>query len=127
MFAGGVLGVLAREALMLALPDAAGLPVAVFVANLSGAFLLGLLLESFSRLGPETELRSALRLLLGTGLLGGFTTYSALAFAVAAFSVDGDALLAARYGLATVVLGAVASWCGVLLGGALVRGKGVDA
>ena len=121
VFVGGALGVLAREGLMLALPDVEGLPLAVFVANLFGAFLLALLLESLARLGPETEFRSAMRLLLGTGLLGGFTTYSALALALAALSAEGTVWLAAGYGLATIVCGVVASWCGVLLGAVLVR------
>ena len=121
VFVGGAIGVLAREALMLARPEAGGFPLAVFVANLLGAFLLALLLESISRLGPETESRSAMRLLLGTGLLGGFTTYSALALALAALSAEGAIWVAAGYGLATIVGGAVASWCGVLLAVALVR------
>ena len=111
---------------MLALPDVSGLPVAVFVANLLGAFLLGFLLESLSRLGPDTELRTAIRLLLGTGLLGGFTTYSALALAIVTLGIDGGVLLAAGYGLASVGLGAVSAWCGMLLGGVLSRGRGID-
>lgn len=123
VFVGGALGVLAREALMLVLPDAAGLPVAIFFANLCGAFLLGLLLESISRPGAETESRTAVRLLLGTGLLGGFTTYSALAQAIVVLSADGAVWLAAGYGVATIAGGAVASWGGVLLGGALLRGR----
>lgn len=122
VFVGGVLGVLAREALLLVVPDSAGLPIAVCVANLSGAFLLGLLLESLARLGPETELRSAMRLLLGTGLLGGFTTYSALAQTLVVLSADGAIWLAVGYGLGTVLLGAVASWFGVLLGSRVGRG-----
>lgn len=126
VFVGGASGVLAREALMLALPDAEGWPLAVFVANLLGAFLLALLLESISRLGPETEFRATMRLLLGTGLLGGFTTYSALALALAAMSAEGAVWLAAGYGFATVVGGAVASWCGVRLGAVLTRDRGRD-
>lgn len=126
VFVGGALGVLSREALMLALPDAEGWPLAVFVANLLGAFLLALLLESISRLGAETEFRATMRLLLGTGLLGGFTTYSALALALASMSAEGAVWLAAGYGFATIVGGAVASWCGVLLGAVLTRDRGRD-
>src|SRR5699024_11239433 len=55
------------------------LPVGTFLANISGAFLLGLLVESLSRRGADHGRRRDLRLLLGTGLLGGYTTYSALA------------------------------------------------
>ena len=126
VFVGGALGVLVREALMLVVPDSGGLPVAVFIANLCGAFLLGLLLEWISRLGAETEFRATMRLLLGTGLLGGFTTYSALALALASMSAEGAVWLAAGYGFATIVGGAVASWCGVLLGAVLTRVRGRD-
>lgn len=128
VFIGGALGVLARELLMLTLPDRGSLPVAVFVANIVGAFLLGLLLESLARSGPESSSetggRTAVRLLLGTGLLGGFTTYSALAQAIALLVQGGEAWLAVGYGLATIVLGAIASWCGMLLGALPKRSRG---
>ncbi len=123
VFVGGALGVFGRELLMFVLPDASGLPLAILVANLLGAFLLGLLLEAMTRPGPETELRSGWRLLLGTGLLGGFTTYSALAQAVALLFADHELLLALGYGLVTVLLGLVASWGGILLGGMLAGGR----
>ncbi len=100
---------------MLALPHRGSLPVAVFVANIVGAFLLGVLLESLAQRGPEHEGRTTVRLLLGTGLLGGFTTYSALAQAVALLFQSGEAWVAAVYGLAMILLGAIASWFGMLL------------
>lgn len=123
VFIGGALGVFARQGLMLLLPDAAGLPVAVLVANLVGAFLLGLLLESISRRAAESAHTTSARLLLGTGLLGGFTTYSALAASVMLLGAAGQVWLAVGYGLGTVLLGGVATWCGVLLGAVLMRGK----
>lgn len=55
VFAGGALGVFTRELLMLALPDGDGPPIAVFVANIVGAFLLGLLLESLVQRGTESS------------------------------------------------------------------------
>ncbi len=127
VFAGGVLGVLARELLMIAVPDAMQLPLAVLIANLLGALLLGILLEAVARRGPESSGRRSLRLLLGTGVLGGFTTYSALAEAVLLLWSGGEVWLALGYGVGTLVLGAAATWAGVLVGGVLVRMPGESA
>ena len=120
VFAGGTAGVLAREALVIVLPDIEGLPIAVLVANVAGALLLGVLLTALAA-GEETSARRTLRLLFGTGLLGGFTTYSALAQAVALLTIDGSAGLAIAYGLGTVVLGGLATWLGIALGAVLGR------
>jgi fluoride exporter len=54
------------------------LPLATLLINLAGAFLLGVLLERLGRARGEPQRRRLVRLLAGTGFLGGFTTYSAL-------------------------------------------------
>ncbi|RRO85159.1 hypothetical protein CXF45_11620, partial [Corynebacterium bovis] len=54
----------------------------LLAVNVVGALLLGLLTTVLARSGPDTGLRRTLRLGLGTGGLGGFTSYSALAAAV---------------------------------------------
>ena len=77
--AGGAVGTALRELLMLAVPPVAEIPVATLGINVLGAFLLGALLETLARRGPDVGGRRKLRLLLGTGALGGFTTYSSLA------------------------------------------------
>ena len=70
---GGGLGALARYGLAAALPtDDAGLRVATLLANLVGCFALGLLVGAVPH-------RTRLRALIGTGVLGGFTTFSTLA------------------------------------------------
>ncbi|MFE1538284.1 CrcB family protein, partial [Corynebacterium bovis] len=51
----------------------------LLAVNVVGALLLGLLTTVLARSGPDTGLRRTLRLGLGTGVLGGFTSYSALA------------------------------------------------
>ena len=48
-------------------------PLAIFIINISGAFLLGLLTTAFA---SPAELNT--RLLLGAGFLGGYTTFSTL-------------------------------------------------
>ncbi len=117
VFAGGTLGTLLREIATMTVWPAGRFPLAVLLVNLLGAFLLGLLLESLARSGTETPSGLRTRLFLGTGVLGGFTTYSALAEAVAAFVIEGDPAIAALYGLGTVVLGGLATWVGVLVAG----------
>jgi CrcB protein len=70
---GGGLGALARYGLSTALPTAdGGFPLATLLTNLAGCFALGLLVGALPH-------RTRLRALVGTGLLGGFTTFSTLA------------------------------------------------
>lgn len=116
VFAGGAAGTAAREALSLAFPAVNGVPYTILAINLLGAFLLGLLLEGLARRGPDHGHRRTLRLVLGTGLMGGFTTYSALATASAQLIGDGRATAGVAYGLATVVIGAAATVAGIAAG-----------
>ncbi len=118
---GGAVGTAAREALTLAVPSLGAFPLAVFGINLLGAFLLGVLLESLVRRGPDVGTRRALRLLLGTGVLGGFTTYSTLATDAASLIAGGQAAVGVAYALATLVLGALATWGGIRLAGLIAR------
>jgi len=116
VFAGGSAGTGSRLALSLALPQTGSLPVTILLINLSGAFALGWLLAALSARGPETGPRKKLRLLLGTGFMGGFTTYSALATDTMLLFTHGAVATGLGYGLGTVLLGALAAWCGMLLG-----------
>ncbi|MDP9884134.1 CrcB protein [Sinomonas atrocyanea] len=88
VFGGGVLGALSRWALGAAIPTPGGWPLGTLAINLVGALALGALLESLARRGPDVGPRRLVRLTVGTGFLGAFTTYSTLA-------VDGSRLLAA--------------------------------
>ena len=114
--AGGVLGTLARYGTAEWLgTTASGLPTAILTVNLVGCFLLGLLLEALGRRGPETSRMQAARLTLGTGVLGGFTTFSSLAEDLAQLvhtHADGVAALDA---VATVVGGLIATVGGIAL------------
>lgn len=110
---GGSLGTAAREAIGLVVADRAGIPVAILGINLLGAFCLGLLLSGLSRLGPDAGLRRTVRILVGTGFMGGFTTYSALATDTASLLGDGRIGAGLAYGLGTVVIGGLATWAGI--------------
>ena len=125
VFLGGTAGTALREVLGLLLPIdlAAGarLPLTTLGINLLGALLLGLLLEALVRRGRDAGGRRTTRLLLGTGLLGGFTTYSALATDSALLLQNGAVGIAVAYALGTVLLGGLATWLGIVLGAALHR------
>lgn len=118
---GGAIGTGARYGLTIVLPAQDGLPVATLIANLSGAFLLGVLLETLARTPPETRGRRVIRLGLGTGVLGGFTTYSALALEVHDLFSEHNHALAVGYGVGSVVLGVLACFLGVLLSSTSTR------
>jgi CrcB protein len=121
---GGALGTAARylvgiamssHLVRTALAGLGGVPVATFMINISGAFLLGVLLGWLSKAGADQGPRRLLRLLVGTGFLGGFTTYSALATDTVGLLQGGRTGTAIGYALGTLVLGAVASFGGVLI------------
>jgi CrcB protein len=114
VFLGGALGTLARYALDRALPtDSGHFPTATLLINLSGSLLIGLLLPIALARATTTPL---LRPFLVTGLLGGWTTYSALATDSTTLFRSGHHLLAAGDlgatvfgGLALVAVGFYAS------------------
>src|SRR5690606_25623484 len=108
--AGGAVGTLARHLLATAFEDDGGLPMTTLAINVAGAFLLGVLLEALVRRGADTDGSRRLRLGLGAGVLGGFTTFSALAVELERLLTDGDVALAGAYALASVVFGVAA--CG---------------
>lgn len=113
---GGALGSLARYGVGETVGERGGIPLGTLGVNVVGAFLLGLLVEGLARSGPDRGRRRATRLLLGTGFLGGFTTYSAFALEAEQLASGGDAATALAYVLATLGLGYCASIGGVLVG-----------
>lgn len=111
---GGVLGSLGRWALGLALPHAAGsFPWATLVVNVSGAFAMGVLV-AFLVARPGTH-RLA-RPFVGVGVLGGWTTFSALAVDVLELTAADRVQGALGYVAATFLLGTLAVGAGTALG-----------
>lgn len=120
--AGGSVGTLARALLFDAFPPPPnGWPWVTFGVNVAGAFLLGLLLHGLALRGPDAGRRRLARLGLGTGVLGGFTTYSTFALESATLSRDGHAMLAAWYDGASLLAGVLAAGAGYLLAAGLPR------
>ena len=102
---GGMAGTAARYLMTLLVPAREGWPLATSSVNLLGAFVLGLVLEALARRGPDAGVRRRIRLLLGTGFCGAFTTYSALAVEVDLLVRIGQPATAIGYALTTVVVG----------------------
>lgn len=121
---GGALGTALRAAVTLLVPEVEVFPVATFGVNLAGAFILGVLLETLARSGPDEGRRLGVRLFVGTGVLGGFTTYSALAATTAELTSAGLTWWAMAYALGTVLVGAIASIAGIAVGGMIGRRRG---
>jgi CrcB protein len=105
--AGGALGTAARAGLTLAFAAALG-PAFVPVVNVVGAFALGVVVGLFARRARNRR-SGAWQMFLGTGVLGGFTTYSALAL-----EASDPALV--LWGVGTVVVGTAAAWGGLAVG-----------
>ncbi|WP_158369917.1 fluoride efflux transporter FluC [Cellulosimicrobium cellulans] len=111
--AGGAVGSLGRYGLARALPPQDGWPVGTLTANLTGAFLLGVLLEVLGRRGAETPGVQRGRLALGTGVLGGYTTFSSLALEVERLLASGAVGTALAYAAVSLVAGTLCAAAGV--------------
>lgn len=91
-------------------------PLGTLFVNVLGAFLLGLIFE----LGAGRHLLGVeVRVALGTGLMGGFTTYSSFSVEVALALQRGEQMRALSYLAATLTLALLASFAGLALGRAL--------
>ncbi len=109
---GGALGCICRYLLASAVGERFGLPYGTLVVNLLGSFALALLMSLPGRFGDPQ-----IRLLLGTGFMGGFTTYSTFNLELFRLLQAGD------WPRATLYLGLTLGGCllGALLGIALGR------
>jgi CrcB protein len=117
VFLGGGIGSalrygVGRSALALAGPN---FPLGTLVVNLLGCTLMGVLVEWLA--WRDTGIDASIKLFLTTGLLGGFTTFSAFALDAVALWQRGEVLTAAAYAAGSVVLSIV----GFLAGMALMR------
>lgn len=114
VFLGGTLGTALREVLTLSIPVVAGIPVAILAINVVGAFFLGMLIETLVCRPADGSSQRAQRLFFGTGVLGGFTTYSALATESARLVAADQTITSIAYLFSTVVGGGFATWVGIL-------------
>ncbi|MFC7403863.1 FluC/FEX family fluoride channel [Georgenia alba] len=112
--AGGAIGTTARAQLESAFAAGPGeIAWTTLIINVAGSFALGLFLELMLHAGLDTGWRRALRLGCGTGLLGGFTTYSAFVLEIDQLARDGQVASAAGYAVGSVLLGLAAAGLGL--------------
>lgn len=108
--AGGALGAAARHLAGERWPTAPGdLPLTTAAINLLGSAAIGVLLVVVSERWAHRRL---VRPFLGTGVLGGFTTFSAYAVDVQHLATGGQPLRAVVYLVATPVLALLAAAVG---------------
>lgn len=120
--AGGALGAVARWGLATALPhDPDGFPWNTFVTNVTGCFVLGLLMAYV--LGPGAGTRY-LRPFAGVGLLGGYTTFSTYELDARGLFDVAASPLALVYLVASVAAGTALAWLGVTIGRVMVLDTG---
>ena len=108
----GAAGALARYGVGSAIGVRA-FPWATLGVNVAGSFLLGVLLQ----VAPG-RIEDDVRIALGVGFLGAFTTFSTLSYETVAMLRDGRAATAALYVLASVVIGIGAAAIGWRVGAA---------
>lgn len=92
-----------------------GYPWGTLFVNVTGALAMGLLVGGLARAAAPQE---NARLLLGVGVLGGFTTFSAFALDIVVMVDRGAWGVALGYALASVIGSVLALFCGL----AIVRG-----
>jgi CrcB protein len=112
---GGAVGTLARYGVSVWSRGAfdSSFPYGTLLVNVVGSFLLGLLMQ----IGLRTEaLTSTMRLTLGTGVMGGFTTYSTFNYESLRY-VDERAYLMGLVNVSATLVGCfVAGALGILFG-----------
>lgn len=110
--AGGAVGAGCRHLVGLATLRlfGTGFPIGTLTVNILGSFLMGLLIEL---LALKIDASANLRLFLATGMLGGFTTFSAFSLDVALLWERGQAANAALYIALSVGLSILALFAGL--------------
>ena len=112
---GGAVGAMARYALGVQALRLWGSswPFGTLIANVSGGLLMGALVGFLAHRGGADQER--LRLLLGVGVLGGFTTFSTFSLETALMIERRSYGQALGYTLASVVLSVTALFFGLIL------------
>lgn len=121
--AGGALGAFLRLVFTLVIPEQGGMAWSILLVNVLGSALLGMLSVLAANLWPE---RPGVSLFWGTGLLGGFTTFSTVMVAAVVFPTTalhqqvtgpelGHAFLVAiLYLLLNIALSLTVAWLGTI-------------
>ncbi|CAN7317659.1 fluoride efflux transporter CrcB [Rhizobium sp. LjRoot254] len=111
---GGALGSVARYLTSLATLRwfGPGYPWGTLSVNIVGGLAIGIFAELIARRFDGSQ---ELRLFIITGILGGFTTFSAFSLEVSTMAERGDYLWAASYILLSIVISVAAVFAGLAL------------
>lgn len=123
---GGSIGALSRYQLGRAITyvagPASGFPWATMIINVFGSLGMGVLLGWLARSNQSAAGAETIRLLLGVGLLGGFTTFSAFSAEMVTLIQRGQLLQCFAYGSVSLLAGMTAFLIGlVVMQGAVVQ------
>jgi fluoride exporter len=116
VFVGGAVGSILREFTMLMVPNLAdGFPMDILVANLVATFLLALV----TALHRRQIVSDKTNMLIGTGIMGGLSTFSSFAYGVVVLmsASTASAIVASVYVVTSLVLGYIAVVVGLKIGG----------
>ena len=121
VFLGGGVGAAARHGMNRLLGAAGGgFPIWTFAVNILGCFIMGVLAGLFAQRGEMAG--QNLRLFLTTGILGGFTTFSAFSLDAALLWEKHDLTGFAAYTFGTVILCLVGVFAGLFAARAVFAG-----
>lgn len=111
----GALGAISRYLLGRFIAERANsqLPLGTMIINLTGAFLIGLLFA----LAGHKIISTSQQIILATGFLGGYTTFSTMSWEGVQLARGGSTLSGMLYLGGSLVLGLVCVTLGMLLGG----------
>jgi fluoride exporter len=118
---GGVFGALCRYAISLAIPTETGeFPWSTFLINLSGSAVLGFVLILLIEQFPRGRLA---RPVIGTGIIGAYTTFSTFEVDTVELIRDGHVASAVTYMTASVVGGLLFVWLGMATARLVLRAE----
>ena len=89
-------------------------PWGTLAVNIAGSLAMGALVGWFARSAPSEAAAETARLLLGVGLLGGFTTFSAFSAELVGMLHRGQGAMAAGYAAASLIAGMAAVVVGLV-------------
>jgi CrcB protein len=115
VFVGGLVGTTLRLLIDLAVAhDLDEFALSTLAVNVAGSFVLGALVAAL-----WSRATGWVRVGLGPGILGSFTTFSALAVSAVALAHSGDVVGAVLTIVLSIGLGMLAAWAGLALGARL--------
>ncbi|RBP64221.1 CrcB protein [Brevibacterium sanguinis] len=115
VFLGGAIGTFLRAGIDVALTGGRLSATTLLACNVIGSLALGILIRALGPAVEDSEARCQFRLFAGTGLIGGFTSYSSFAVLAGTVLAGGAPVPGVVYALLTVLAGVAAALIGTML------------